>query len=381
MENIITSNEEALADLRTNIISVKSTKNYNGAITNFIFWIYLNCQSEVCDDMRGILDPHKSAYEVSLAQVSSQDLIAEVRDSRISKLQTTYFRTQKKRIKTWFTQTSASRNRTPPVQLSSITGDIVTSYLLSLTKLNGDPPSYSHYGTHRASVKHLFRVYRAPVPDDFDEIMALDFKSLRRQVANRVNNEGDVVQVGKSPIEYSLYSFVARQFLEASTRESVFENSFFTLCWGLMARVGNIEAICLNHIEWENDSFVIYFAQGKTDQGGENAKYPRHLYANPTCPQICPVLNLPIYLLCFPIQDSQVKLFHGSSQYERFRKQLDKNLKLNCLAELDSRGLGVEQIGTHSIRKGAASFAASGTTASPSALAIHLRAGWSFSGV
>ena len=56
--------------------------------------------------------------------------------------------------------------------------------------------------------------------------MALDFKSLRRQVANRVNNEGDVVQVGKSPIEYSLYSFVARQFLEASTRESVFGNSF-----------------------------------------------------------------------------------------------------------------------------------------------------------
>ena len=149
-----------------------------------------------------------------------------------------------------------------------------------------------------------------------------------------------------------------------------------------MARVGNIEAICLNHIEWENDSVVVYFAQGKTDQSGENAKYSRHVYANPTSPQICPILNLAIFLICFPLQTDQVKLFHGSSQYERFRKQLEKTLKgQQCEDELSARGLLCEQIRTYSIKTGAASYAASGTTASPSALAIHLRAGWSFSGV
>ena len=76
-----------------------------------------------------------------------------------------------------------------------------------------------------------------------------------------------------------------------------------------MAKVGNIEAICLHHLEWENDSLVVYFAQGKTEQSGENAKYPRHVYTNFTCPEICPILNRAIVLLCFSLQTDQVKLF------------------------------------------------------------------------
>ena len=302
-------------------------------MTNFIFWIYLNCPTEVCEELREQLNDSKISFKESIAQISSEDLAGEKRDTRISKLKATYFRNQKKMVRMWLTNSIATRNMTPPIELNHITGDVVTAYLLGLKKLNVEAPGYSSYNTHRASVRHLLRLYRFPVSTEFDNILSMDFKSLKRTVANRVNNGGAAVQVGQSPIEFGLYTHIAGQFIRNSNRESVFGNCFFTLCWGLMARVGNVEAICLNHIEWENDSMVVYFAQGKTDQSGENAQYPRHVYANPTCPQICPILNLAMFLLCFPLQSNQVKLFHGSSQYERFRKQLDNTLQNKCQEE------------------------------------------------
>ena len=118
-----------------------------------------------------------------------------MRNLEISKLKAIYFRNQKKRIKAWFIQSAEKRNNTPPIELSHITADIVTSYLLGLRKLNGDPPGYSNYSTHRTSIRHWFRMYRVSVPAEFDSLMGLDFKFLNRKVANRVNDAGGNVQV------------------------------------------------------------------------------------------------------------------------------------------------------------------------------------------
>lgn len=49
--------------------------------------------------------------------------------------------------------------------------------------------------------------------------------------------------------------------------------------------------------------------------------------------------------------------------------------------ELEQVGLGPEDLGTHSMCKGAATFCSSGSTACPSSSAIHLRAGWTLVGV
>jgi hypothetical protein len=49
--------------------------------------------------------------------------------------------------------------------------------------------------------------------------------------------------------------------------------------------------------------------------------------------------------------------------------------------EVERRGVDRENIGTHSMRKGSATYAASGSTACPSSAAIHLRAGWTLSSV
>ena len=49
--------------------------------------------------------------------------------------------------------------------------------------------------------------------------------------------------------------------------------------------------------------------------------------------------------------------------------------------ELDARGLTPDNIGTHSLRKGSASYTTSGSTSCPSTVAVHLRAGWNMGGV
>jgi len=144
-----------------------------------------------------------------------------------------------------------------------------------------------------------------------------------------------------------------------------------------MSRVGNAVQICKNHLEWRDDALLIYFAHEKTDQTQSKPGDPRHIYANPYQPAICPVLSLGIFFLAFDItKNDDPQIFSGSDQYCRFHKSL-KELFAECM----TLGCSVQAYGTHSIRKGAATFASSGTTACPSYAAISLRAGWSMGGV
>lgn len=50
-------------------------------------------------------------------------------------------------------------------------------------------------------------------------------------------------------------------------------------------------------------------------------------------------------------------------------------------SELKTRGMKANDLGTHSTRKGAATYCSSGSTACPSITAVHLRAGWALGGV
>ncbi|EGZ12642.1 hypothetical protein PHYSODRAFT_420533, partial [Phytophthora sojae] len=66
-----------------------------------------------------------------------------------------------------------------------------------------------------------------------------------------------------------------------------------------------------------------------------------------------------------------------TDQYDRFRKCLQRLLvDEKVAAELKRRGVNSNDLGTHSMRKGAATYCASGSTACPSSTTVHLRAGW-----
>lgn len=132
-------------------------------------------------------------------------------------------------------------------------------------------------------------------------------------------------------------------------------------------------------MEWIGDSLGVYVPHQKNDQEGEKPRDPKHIYSNPLRPEVCPVLSLAVYLLTFPeIIKSGTFLFLGKLPYERYSKALAAFLKkTDVAAELKRRGLSATEIGSHSVRKGAASFVSNGSPGGPSQAAINLRVGWS----
>ena len=137
---------------------------------------------------------------------------------------------------------------------------------------------------------------------------------------HRINKEG------KDPMSVELYKKLCGWLLDWNTSDGVFGPCFLVLRWNLSCHTHNTANIQLCEIEWSSsfDAFEIYFAHMKTDQTGDNAKYSHHLYSNPCCPLICPVLALAFYFSCccnLP-QNGQSWLFPGCNQYQWFSEML-----------------------------------------------------------
>ena len=128
-----------------------------------------------------------------------------------------------------------------------------------------------------------------------------------------------------------------------------------------MCSAGNLVSICYSHMEWKNDALGICFAHMKYDQYGERPREPWHIYANPLLPEICPILGLGLYLLCVPFEGGHnVKLLPGGNQYDQFRRLLNRVLELeDGLKDIakSNWGMVTDDIGTHSMRKGSATYA------------------------
>ena len=111
---------------------------------------------------------------------------------------------------------------------------------------------------------------------------------------------------------------------------------------------------------------------------------------------MCPFLALGIYFLSYPaviapgadtgavnvgtgVNVSSL-LFPGKKQDDRYGKILNRIMEENR-REFETLGLTAKDIGTHSVRKGAATFSSSGVVQGPSVTSICRRAGWTLPGV
>ncbi len=110
--------------------------------------------------------------------------------------------------------------------------------------------------------------------------------------------------------------------LLAGTVEGLFGFCMLTMSWNLLCRVSNAAGICISHLEWREDALGVFFAHMKNDQTGERPRDPRHVYANPLMPDICPILALGIYLLCCPTKSGH--LFPGKNQDDRYSKLIKR---------------------------------------------------------
>jgi len=256
-------------------------------------------------------------------------------------------------------------------------------YVLSLKHpKRGGSLSKSSYGSKRAALYHLFRVHnRTGMPPDIASQLTNLFKGFYRELtqnrailAGEASHHGD----GKARMSVDLYKSLCGWLLKYGTTDGLFAHCFLTLTWNLACRSQNTSLIKLRDIIWSTcfDAFQVFFEHSKTDQLGEESKYPRHLYANPLEPSICPVMSLTLYFSsCFncPVTlDSY--LFPGRDQEERFSKIM-KRVLLTHEKEVAELGNDIRLIGTHSIRKGAVSYMAS-VPGGPPAASICVRAGW-----
>jgi len=205
--------------------------------------------------------------------------------------------------------------------------------------------------------------------------------------------DGDSGIIGKKKMDFKVYEKICELFLKEEGEEYLFARCFLTLEWNLMSRSKNIAHAHLFHITWEEDCLAFCFAKSKTDQTGRNSDQVWHVYATPDKPATCPVLALATYLFANPgltnvenftetDEDGNPsgRLFPGGDQYGRFMDCLRRVVENNQEVFLP---LGVRpgDLGSHSARKGACSFASAGSTVCPPMVSICLRAMWSMGSV
>ena len=106
-------------------------------------------------------------------------------------------------------------------------------------------------------------------------------------------------------------------FLEEGTIEGLWCYCYLVPTWNLMCHVNNTSQIKFQHIHWIQDSLQIYFVHTKNDQTGDESRHPRHIYANPHDPIVCPIFALSLYLMTFgtPVQNGS-RLLPGKDQVQ-----------------------------------------------------------------
>jgi hypothetical protein len=176
---------------------------------------------------------------------------------------------------------------------------------------------------------------------------------------------------------------------------------FTLLSWNLVARSVSVAKLLFHHLSWRDDALIVNLPKHMGDEEGANAM-ERHVFANPLRPEICPILALAIVVFgssgifgerfvagdeAEEMKDDNVlppaggflvrqSLFGGSKAEAAFSAWLRRMVIEEERFTVQELGAIPEDIGTHSFRKGCATYLAS-FPGGPSAIAIYLRAGWS----
>ena len=87
-------------------------------------------------------------------------------------------------------------------------------------------------------------------------------------------------------MSYDVYKKLCKLLFEGEGYDYAFVHVFLTLELNLLAQSDNCISMNVNHVQWENDSLVFYFAKTKGDQLGDKSGDPWHVYSNPKNPEL-----------------------------------------------------------------------------------------------
>jgi hypothetical protein len=275
-----------------------------------------------------------------------------------------------------------------PVQLTDIQSFF--GWLIDIRHVN-KPPAFSTVRSYKSALVWYYKENKLIIDPHVDQGLETLLKGYRRRVAD-LKLEGKMnIFEGRYHLTYDGYCLIASALFKAEPFSTMlFGWPFIVLQWNLIARSATVGGIMMEHVGWEGDALLISTPKHKADQEGAKC-FARHLYANPTNPVICPVLALAVIVFTRCIKHDPTipanstsrpsfRIFDGAFSEARFSEVLGR-----CIASLPESAqlqLGGEkkQLGTHSVRKGAATYCA-GMINGPSTVQVFLRAGWSLGNV
>lgn len=161
-----------------------------------------------------------------------------------------------------------------------------------MRKSDGAYHTFATYSGHQSAFVNLYRDYHHTMSQKLTLKLSNHFKGLQNIITKAVSAGNGDIMVGKDPMEMGLYRRIAMHMLCSGARDMVFARAFMLMSWNLMARAANTVSICYGHLEWKDDARCVYFVHMKNDQRGTRPRDPRHVYANPLAPELCPLLAL-----------------------------------------------------------------------------------------
>ena len=293
---------------------------------------------------------------------------------------------------------------------------------LTEQKRKGKSPAFSTVRQYKSALKWYYKEQQLLMEPVIDQSIELLLGGYRRKVSQlKLDGEMPVFE-GKYHITFDGYCLVAKAlFVSTSVNNMLFGWPFLVLQWNLLARSATVSNMMMEHIGWEGDSLLISTPKHKADQEGIKC-FARHLYANPLNPLICPVLALAVVTFTrvlkhdpktaghcsflssssslsssspsssssaaddttttstFTTIQPNYRIFDGPSSEKRFSDVLNRTIASLPASSVSRLGGEKKQLGTHSIRKGAASYC-TGLINGPSTVQVFLRAGWSLGNV
>ncbi|KAH9134399.1 hypothetical protein AeRB84_004524 [Aphanomyces euteiches] len=255
-------------------------------------------------------------------------------------------------------------------------------FLMAMLSATNKSLKVSTLGGYRSAVKDVYRRKRLQLPAEYLVGMKTLFFGMKRIEVD--NDQRGQKESGKQPMPYSLYKNLCSITLVHS--DNGFSHLFLTTQWNLISRSKSVETLHVSHFNCADDSVGCVLHKTKSNQEGSGPKDPRHIYANAESPATCWVLAMGIYLMQMPkalrhagylpwvfiLRPTHHLALVRSNQKARFAKTLSSLLK-----QTSDR----DAYGTHSIRKGVATFACSASTGGPSIVSVCLRCGWSLGDV
>lgn len=156
--------------------------------------------------------------------------------------------------------------------------------------------SFEHVSGYKSAIMNVYRTRRITVSTRYLQDQTDFFAGYKRRIGDEKQEGLRPLIEGKSPLPFSAYTYIAETALKQETdfQLAIFAHAFLLLSWNLIARCVNVSGLMFQHISWEGDAMRVVFPTTKTDQEGKNCS-PKHVYANPLRPQICPILSFAIY--------------------------------------------------------------------------------------